>query len=624
MRWLRIVVLAMCAGVAASWLGPIASVVASSAGGGCSPGAHTLAPPGSRLYPDTGNGGYTSLHTLIQMVYDADANRFLPGNRVVLTDRATKCLTSFSLDFERHSANTSGGPDMSVVSVRVNGHPARFHFVQPTYPGDPNGQNDPDPAAHEASQTNPVGGPSHNPLPPACSPELPSPDAPVNSQNGTQCPANKLVIVPATPIRDGARFEVRVSYLGRPGLHNDGDGFTEGWFRSADGGFVTTEPVASEDWMPLNDYPSAKPTYDFDDTVTAGRTVVANGRLVSVHHHGPSSAFPHGSVTWKWHAADPIASYLVENSVGNYRLTSRKVGGITYYRAQDLAIPAARRQKNLKVMRMQADITAFERRFTGPFPFSTNGIIIGTPPASFDEEMQGMIAFSGGSIDTDTLYHENMHQWWGDNVSEDGYHMTFFKEGMATVAEILYDARLAQKAAGGPSTAAGRAAFQQQIVKDFDQIYSENGDFWTVAPSNPQPFSLFSDSPTYLRPAIAYVALRQILGHGRFTKALEHVQRAYGGSSITEPQLEAAFHRWLPVKTSACQTRLTRFFTQWFDTAYPPGGGASRPSITGPGLDGRGFYGPDGRCGTLAVARSSAPLNASARSPRTWQLGRSR
>ena len=343
------------------------------------PGAHTLARAGSRLYPDTGNGGYTSLHTLIQMVYDADTNRFLPGNRVVLRDRATKCLTNFSLDFERRSANARGGPDMNVVSVRVNGDPARFHFVQPTYPGDPNGQNDPNPFAHEASQTNPVGGPSHNPLSPACSPELPSPNTPVNSQNGRPCPANKLVIVPATPIRDGTRFRVSVSYIGRPGLHNDGDGFTEGWFRTADGGFVTTEPVASEDWMPLNDYPTAKPTYDFDDTVTAGRTVVANGRLVSVHHHGRSTAFPHGSVTWRWHAADPIASYLVENSVGKYRLTSRKLGGITFYRAQDLAIHAARRQKNLKVMRLQAEITAFERRFTGPFPFSTNGIVVGTP-----------------------------------------------------------------------------------------------------------------------------------------------------------------------------------------------------------------------------------------------------
>ena len=70
-------------------------------------------------------------------------------------------------------------------------------------------------------------------------------------------------------------------YTGRPGVHNDGDGTTEGWFRSSDGGFVTTEPVGTEDWMPLNDYPTAKPTYDFYDTVAAGKTAIANGILVS-------------------------------------------------------------------------------------------------------------------------------------------------------------------------------------------------------------------------------------------------------------------------------------------------------------------------------------------------------
>ena len=37
------------------------------------------------------------------VVYDAPSNRFLPGNHVVLTDRATQCLTDFSLDFERTS-----------------------------------------------------------------------------------------------------------------------------------------------------------------------------------------------------------------------------------------------------------------------------------------------------------------------------------------------------------------------------------------------------------------------------------------------------------------------------------------------------------------------------------------
>ena len=388
-------------------------------GQACSAGAHTLSPPGAHVYPETGNGGYTSVHTDVHLVYDATANKFLPGNHVMLTDRATQCLTSFSLDFERKSANTADGPDMTVNSVTVNGRAAAFRFVQPTYPGDPNGQDDPSPQAHEASQNNPVGGPENNPLPPACSPELPDTDAAANSLNGQQCPANKLVITPKTPIRDGSVFTVKVSYTGKPGVHNDGDGTTEGWFRSSDGGFVTTEPVGSEDWMPLNDYPTAKPTYDFYDTVSAGKTGVANGVLESVTRHAPDAQFPGGSATWHWHSRAPIASYLVEDSVGSYTLTSRTGSdGIRYYQAQDASISADQQQQNLAIMNQQQDITDFESQFNGPFPFTSDGIIIGTPEASFEEEMQTMITFAGGQIDLGTLYHENMHQWWGDNVTE--------------------------------------------------------------------------------------------------------------------------------------------------------------------------------------------------------------
>src|SRR6185437_6157557 len=111
----------------------------------------------------------------------------------------------------------------SVRSVTVNGRPASFRFAQPTYPGDPHGVNDPSPLAHEASELNPVGGPHHNSLPPACSPELPNTAAAQNSMNGTQCPANKLVITPHHAIPAGATFRVAVSYTGRPGVHNDGD-----------------------------------------------------------------------------------------------------------------------------------------------------------------------------------------------------------------------------------------------------------------------------------------------------------------------------------------------------------------------------------------------------------------
>ena len=533
----------------------------------------------------------------MHLVYDGAANKFLPGNHVVLTDRATQCLTSFSLDFERKSANTADGPDLTVNSVTVNGHAATFTFVQPTYPGDPNGQDDPNPLAHEASQNNPVGGPANNPLPPACSPELPDTDAAANSLNGTQCPANKLVITPKTPIRDGSAFTVTVRYTGKPGVHNDGDGTTEGWFRSSDGGFVTTEPVGSEDWMPLNDHPTAKPTYDFYDTVAAGLTAVANGVLKSVTHHGPDARFSGGSATCHWHSRAPIASYLVENSVGHYTLTSR-VGsdGIRYYQAQDASISAAQQQKNLAIMNQQQDITDFESQFNGRFPFTSDGIIIGTPDAGFEEEMQTMITFAGGEIDLGTLYHENMHQWWGDNVTEGGYNLTFFKEGMATLGEYLLAARDAETKAGGPGTTAGKKAFTDSLIAQFNKTYARAGSFWTAAPSNPTPFGLFSNAPTYERPGAAYIALWQILGTARFTKALQQIQRHYGGGHITEPQLEAGFRHWLPNKSAACENRLSQFFTQWFDTAYPSGGGTNKPAITGPGLAGAGFYDSSGGC----------------------------
>jgi hypothetical protein len=172
--------------------------------------------------------------------------------------------------------------------------------------------------------------------------------------------------------------------------------------------------------------------------------------------------------------------------------------------------------------------------------------------------------------------------------------MTFFKEGMATLSEALFVARTAETAAGGSSSPTGQAAFEQSLATSFKNDYDSKGSFWTQAPSNPTAGTLFSSSATYNRPAAAYIALRQILGHARFVEAMRAIQTSYGGSSITEPQLKTAFRRWLPQSSAGCQRRLTRFYRQWFDTAYQQGGGPNRPRITGPGLEGTNFYGHRG------------------------------
>ena len=391
------------------------------------------------------------------MVYDAPSNQFLPGNHVVLTDRATQCLSDFSVDFERSSVLTEDGPDMTVESVTVNGRPAPFRFVQPTYPGDPNGQDDPDPRAHQASQVIPVGGPDENPLPPACSPQVTGDD--VNAQNGEPCPANKLVVTPQRPLRKGEVFQVSIAYTGRPGVHLDGDGSTEGWFRSddppGDGSFVTTEPVGTEAWMPLNNHPRAKPTYDFYDTVTRGRTAIANGQLLSTRSTRPTRTSP---AARRRSTGAPVHLWPATWSKTGRGLRPHLASGLRRHPVLpgpgQLAEPRAK-QANLTVMDQQQDINTFQSQFNGPFPFASNGVLVGIPTASFEEEMQTMITFNGGEISLGTFNHENMHQWWGDNVSEGNFNLTFFKEGMATLGQYLFHARNAQTAAGDPARRRG-------------------------------------------------------------------------------------------------------------------------------------------------------------------------
>ena len=324
------------------------------------------------------------------------------------------------------------------------------------------------------------------------------------------------------------------------------------------------------------------------------------GGPCSVRHHPADAEFHGGSVTWRWHAAAPIASYLVEDSIGNYRLTERTVGGKKVYAAQDTSISAAQRQKNLAIMRLQPDITRFESRFTGPYPFTSEGIIVGTPSSGFDEEMETMIAFSGGTIDTDTLYHENMHQWWGDNVTEGTYSMTFFKEGMATFGEFLYQARLAENAAGGRSTPAGRAAFQASLVQQFNAIYRLGGSFWAAAPSNPDPWGLFSGSATYYRPGAAYIALRQILGPANFTRALEQCSAPTAGPASASASSK-------PDSVAGCLTRARAPGPGWAGSSP---NGSTRPTPraaerTGPRSPVRGSPAPASQRRARASRRRS-------------------
>ena len=173
-------------------------------------------------------------------------------------------------------------------------------------------------------------------------------------------------------------------------------------------------------------------------------------------------------------------------------------------------------------MDQQEDITHFQERFNGPFPLTTDGVVVGVPKASFEEEMQGKITFNGGEIGLSTFNHENMHQWWGDNVSESNFNETFFKEGMASCSEYLLDrahGRDRRRRARHPGR---RSRVRRQPRRPVSTpTTSPTARCGRRAPSNPTPATLFITPTTYPRPATAYIALRQILGKGNFAERAE-------------------------------------------------------------------------------------------------------
>ena len=211
-----------------------------------------------------------------------------------------------------------------------------------------------------------------------------------------------------------------------------------------------------------------------------------------------------------------------------------------------------------------------------------------------------------------------MHQWFGDNVSEAAFNLTFWKEGWATVGEYLNTARTAANNAGGLGTPAGNAAFDTSLINRFNTNYgTASSSAWTCAPSNPTVGNLFSTFSTYTRPGTAYLALRQILDSSasrpasdRWIGAMKQIQSQYGGGVITEPQLEAVFHQWLPNQSAGCSTKLDTFFTQWFDTAYPtPNNATNKPQITGPGINGPDkFYDDSTACTRADQTITFGPL----------------
>ncbi|GAB2779645.1 hypothetical protein GCM10027020_36410 [Nocardioides salsibiostraticola] len=404
----------------------------------------------------------------------------------------------------------------------------------------------------------------------------------------------KLVVTPAEPV--SGEFTTVVTYSGTPTAHTDSDGSMEGWNATTDGAVAVNEPVGAMTFFPNNNTPRDKATFDIDLTVPeivpgVGVSAVSNGVLLSKDSNGD------GTRTWKWQQPNQMAPYLTLVAIGNfteYTSTIPLPGGRS---TQEWSYedPAARATSGQATQRARfADIFAFMEGNYGPYPGAAAGLVVDISSLGYALETQDRSYFEA-QIGADTLTHEIVHQWFGDNVSPTDWNDIWLNEGPAEYMTSEYN------------FAAGRTATTPE-TKWFN-VWNSTGaddDKWKTPPANmPDDTDLFGWQ-IYTRGAMTLEALRSAVG----TEALHAImltwQQRFGGG-------DASTADFIALSEEISGRELSAFFQDWvYDAdkpAWPPSFALSE-SATPAG--GTAVAGGDTVTYTLtAASNGKVPLTAS-------------
>ncbi|WP_228636874.1 M1 family metallopeptidase [Microtetraspora sp. AC03309] len=326
---------------------------------------------------------------------------------------------------------------------------------------------------------------------------------------------DELVVTAPKMIAKDAPFTVTVDYSGVPDpVRNSSNLGSYGFIPTPDGAFVTAEPDGAKTWFPSNDHPSDKATYDFEITVPAGLTAIANGEQVGE----PTTSG--GKTTFVWREKHPMASYLATMTTGKFDVrTGTSPGGIPVYAATD---PKYRNTLDLLYTKT-AQITDYWTTVFGPYPFSSTGGVVDAYEAGYALENQTKPIYGGFAPDSGIIAHELAHQWFGDSLSIKRWQDLWLNEGFASYAEWLWSEH------SGGSTA-------DQM---FQKSYADTANaMWSYPPGKAQRDDLFNDS-VYTRGAMTLHALRKEIGDDAFFTLIKKWAATYKYGNVTTDEFIA-------------------------------------------------------------------------------------
>jgi aminopeptidase N len=386
-----------------------------------------------------------------------------------------------------------------------------------------------------------------------------------------------LVITPGKAPEPGDTTRIVVRHTSDP---RPPKGQEHGWVVTKDGLAMANQADAAHLVFPCNDHPSDKALYTIRVTAPTALTAVANGLPDKRARSADRAA---GSRTWTYRSKHPMATELVQVSVGRSAVVGRK--GPHGLPLRDV-VPAADREKlEPWLAKTPGQITWMEGK-VGPYPFETYGVVIADAATGFELETQTLSLFERflftepaipAWLVESIMVHELAHQWFGDSVTPATWSDVWLNEGHATWYEALY----------------GEETGHRTLEERMRAAYASS-DKWRAAggpPAAPKPpregqkVGIFRPV-IYDGSALVLYALRQEIGRHAF----DQVERAWVHRHQDSTATTADFVR---LASEVAGRDLDGFFRAWLhDTRTPPMPGrpdwkAEAPSAEGKPAEGR-------------------------------------
>ncbi|MBD3233501.1 MAG: T9SS type A sorting domain-containing protein [candidate division Zixibacteria bacterium] len=314
--------------------------------------------------------------------------------------------------------------------------------------------------------------------------------------------------------------------------------------------YTMSEPYDARYWIPCFDEPWDKVTIEAQVTVPDTLTAVSNGVLAGIYENPQQN-----SITYHWKEENPIATYLMAITIGEYTLwMDYAIDGngdsipLYYYVYPEDSANSVYDFANVPSM-----VSFFIEKYTD-YPFDKYGMVQASNFRYGGMEHQSISSIHRSWVRGDRgvergIVHELAHQWWGDYVTLADFRHIWLNEGFATFSSILWQGDFY-----------GEERFQQELSGIMNAFFYENDSVYTYPIFDP-PYVF--GAACYWKGAFVLRMLQSWFGEEEFFRIMRLYAEefAYGNASTDD------FQELWERETGE---DLSQFFQQWVYTAgYP-------------------------------------------------------